>query len=141
MGWVAHTGLAGVTLEAMILPLFMFSWQFPHFNALSWKYRPDYSRAGYVMMSVTDTAMSRRVALKHSLLQLFYSIPAYLFLLPNSFFLLLSLVLNGYMFYQTKNFYKNPASAATKLFQSSLISLPILMAILFLFLSIERGYN
>ena len=31
----------------------LFAWQFPHFNALSWNLRKDYSKAGYRMMAVT----------------------------------------------------------------------------------------
>ena len=45
MGWTACTG----TLDPGCLIPFgvLFAWQFPHFNALSWNLRPDYSRAGY----------------------------------------------------------------------------------------------
>ena len=38
----------------LILSAILFTWQFPHFNALSWNLRPDYSRAGYRMMAVTN---------------------------------------------------------------------------------------
>ena len=42
MGWTACTG----TLDpgALILGGNLYSWQFPHFNTLSWKLRADYSR-------------------------------------------------------------------------------------------------
>ena len=39
----------------------MYAWQFPHFNALSWNLRQDYSRAGYRMTSVVDPALCKRV--------------------------------------------------------------------------------
>lgn len=55
-----HTG-------ALLLGAVLYSWQFPHFNALSWNLRPDYSRAGYRMMSVTNPDLCRRVALRHSI--------------------------------------------------------------------------
>jgi protoheme IX farnesyltransferase len=45
MGWIASTGT--VDVGAILLGLSLFSWQFPHFNALSWNLRPDYARAGY----------------------------------------------------------------------------------------------
>lgn len=52
MGWA---GCAGVLDPgAVVLSVILYSWQFPHFNALSWNLRPDYSRAGYRMMAVTD---------------------------------------------------------------------------------------
>ncbi|EDO29172.1 predicted protein, partial [Nematostella vectensis] len=42
MGWAACTG----TLHpgAFVFAGLLYSWQFPHFNALSWNLRPDYSR-------------------------------------------------------------------------------------------------
>jgi len=51
MGWTACTGDLGT--GALVLAGLLYAWQFPHFNALSWNLRPDYSRAGYRMMSVT----------------------------------------------------------------------------------------
>ena len=46
MGWTACTG----TLDpgALILGGILYSWQFPHFNALSWNLRADYSRGKQV---------------------------------------------------------------------------------------------
>ena len=44
---------------------YLYSWQFPHFNALSWNLRSDYSRGGYRMMATTDPGLCRRVALRH----------------------------------------------------------------------------
>lgn len=64
MGWA---GCAG-TLDpgAWILPGILYAWQFPHFNALSWNLRSDYSRAGYRMMSVTNPVLCRQTALRYS---------------------------------------------------------------------------
>ena len=44
IGWSAATG--GVEAGALVLAGVLYSWQFPHFNSLSWNLRPDYSRAG-----------------------------------------------------------------------------------------------
>lgn len=52
MGWAGCTG--SLDGSALLLGLLLYSWQFPHFNALSWNLRPDYSRAGYRMMAVTN---------------------------------------------------------------------------------------
>jgi len=64
IGWSAATG--GLEPGAFILAAILYSWQFPHFNSLSWNLRPDYSKAGYRMMSVTHPDLCRRVALRHS---------------------------------------------------------------------------
>ncbi|CAG0926301.1 unnamed protein product, partial [Notodromas monacha] len=39
MGWVACTG--ALDPGACVLAALLFTWQFPHFNALSWNLRPD----------------------------------------------------------------------------------------------------
>lgn len=39
--------------------LIMFSWQIPHFLALAWKYREDYARGGYRVLSVVDPTGER----------------------------------------------------------------------------------
>lgn len=52
MGWASCTG--GLEPGAWLLGAILYAWQFPHFNALSWNLRPDYSRAGYRMMAVTN---------------------------------------------------------------------------------------
>ena len=52
MGWTAatnHLGLGGWIAFAIL-----FFWQLPHFMAISWIYREDYGRAGFVMTSVRD---------------------------------------------------------------------------------------
>lgn len=45
IGWAAARGR--IDAEAWVLYLIVFLWQFPHFMAISWTYRGDYSRAGY----------------------------------------------------------------------------------------------
>ncbi len=62
IGWVSATGT--LDLGALVLGGILYTWQFPHFNSLSWNLRPDYSRAGYRMMSVTDPDLCKRVALR-----------------------------------------------------------------------------
>jgi protoheme IX farnesyltransferase len=52
MGWAAATGSLGV--GAWIIFGILFLWQMPHFMAISWIYREDYGRAGFVMLAVQD---------------------------------------------------------------------------------------
>ena len=46
----------------------MFSWQFPHFNALAQFVRGSYAQSGYRMLAVLDAQRNRRVAVRHVLL-------------------------------------------------------------------------
>jgi protoheme IX farnesyltransferase len=52
IGWAAARGT--VSLEAWVLFAILFLWQFPHFLAIAWMYREDYSRAGILMLPVVE---------------------------------------------------------------------------------------
>lgn len=48
------------------MPGILYAWQFPHFNALSWNLKPDYSKAGYKMMVVSNPDLCRKTALRYT---------------------------------------------------------------------------
>lgn len=126
MGWTAATG--ALDPGALLLGAFLFSWQFPHFNALSWNLREDYSRGGYRMMSVTHPAMCRRVALRHSagLVGLTALAPA--LDVTTWTFPVVALPINLYLGFLAFRFYrKGDRSSARKLFFCSLWHLPMLL--------------
>jgi len=126
MGWAANC--ADLHAGAWILAGILYSWQFPHFNALSWSYRPDYSRAGYRMMAVTDPDLCRRVTLRHSAAQLFLSLMMPLCGVTNWWFLLEITPVNLYLTYLAWRFYRETNNnSSRKLFRFSLLHLPILM--------------
>jgi len=52
IGWAAATG--SLDRGAWALFAILFLWQFPHFHAIAWMYREDYSRAGILMLPVVD---------------------------------------------------------------------------------------
>ena len=54
MGWAAATN--GLALGGWIAFGILFLWQLPHFMAISWLYREDYARGGFVMHAVVDRA-------------------------------------------------------------------------------------
>ncbi|KAH8981599.1 protoheme IX farnesyltransferase [Lactarius hatsudake] len=91
MGWAAVGGTLVPSAVAVSLPPFflattpvvllenpplapwalfalMFSWQFPHFNALAQFVRGAYAQSGYHMLAVLDARKNRLVALRHVLL-------------------------------------------------------------------------
>ena len=131
IGWTAATG--SLDLGAFILAGVLFTWQFPHFNSLSWNLRPDYSRAGYRMMSVTHPDLCRRVAVRHSLGLIAVCSAAPLLEVTHLAFALESLPLNLYMVYLSWRFYQRADSASSrKLFRYTLIHLPLLMTLMVL---------
>lgn len=111
----------------------MYAWQFPHFCALSWNLRPDYSRAGYRMMSVVNPLLCRRQALQYSLLAgaLCAAMPC--FGVTTWTFAVDSVPVSAYLVYLAYRFYTNAdSSSARKLFQFSLIHLPALLVLMLL---------
>lgn len=57
IGWTAVD--APLDLTAFTLFLIVFLWQFPHFMAIAWIYRAQYSQAGLQMLSVVDASGRR----------------------------------------------------------------------------------
>ncbi len=52
IGWAAARGR--LDPEACVLFAMVFLWQFPHFMAIAWMYREDYSQAGYLVLPNAD---------------------------------------------------------------------------------------
>ncbi|XP_051529626.1 protoheme IX farnesyltransferase, mitochondrial-like [Myxocyprinus asiaticus] len=126
MGWTAATG--SLDPGALLLGGFLFSWQFPHFNALSWNLREDYSRGGYRMMSVTHPALCKRVALRHSVGLIGLSALGPALDVTTWTFPLVSLPINLYISYLAFRFYRHgDRQNARKLFFCSLWHLPMLL--------------
>ena len=53
IGWASATG--SLNASAFVLGGILFAWQFPHFNSLSWNLRPDYSKAGYRLVTHSNS--------------------------------------------------------------------------------------
>ncbi|OCT60777.1 protoheme IX farnesyltransferase, mitochondrial [Xenopus laevis] len=129
MGWTAATG--SLDAGALLLGGILYSWQFPHFNALSWNLREDYSRGGYRMMSVTHPLMCRQVALRHCLALIGLSTLAPALDVTTWTFPVISLPINLYISYLGYRFYKDAdRSSSRKLFFCSLWHLPMLLLLM-----------
>ncbi|TFK40075.1 UbiA prenyltransferase family-domain-containing protein [Crucibulum laeve] len=63
-----ETSLADNPLAPLALFILLFSWQFPHFNSLSYLVRASYAQAGYQMLSVISPAKNALVSLRHAIL-------------------------------------------------------------------------
>ena len=65
IGWAAARGR--LDLAAWALYAIVFLWQFPHFMAIAWMYREDYSGAGYLVLPFGQSReRSERAALEAS---------------------------------------------------------------------------
>lgn len=129
MGSTAILGY--VNFNSALLALILFSWQFPHFNALSWNLRHEYARAGYRMMSVVNPDLCKRVALRHSGLLMLYSCLIPIYGSTSSLFTLCALPFNIQFMRLSWLFYRDADSASSrKLFRFSLIYLPAILGLL-----------
>ena len=110
----------------------LYAWQFPHFNALSWNLRAEYSRAGYRMMAVTHPNLCKRVTVRYSLAMLgICQILAPLLDVTTWTFAVDSLPFNAYLLFLSWRFHQQGDSKSSrKLFHFSLIHLPAVMALM-----------
>ncbi|XP_006901615.1 PREDICTED: protoheme IX farnesyltransferase, mitochondrial-like [Elephantulus edwardii] len=129
MGWTAATG--SLDAGAFLLGGILYSWQFPHFNALSWGLWEDYSRAGFCMMSVTHPGLCRRVALHHCLALIGLCTTAPLLDVTTWTFPVISLPINLYISYLGFRFYRDAdRKNSRKLFFCTLWHLPLLLLLM-----------
>jgi protoheme IX farnesyltransferase len=57
MGWAAASGVVDAGAAALFALLFL--WQLPHFLAIAWLYREDYTRGGFPLLTTRDIDGSR----------------------------------------------------------------------------------
>ncbi|KAI8985341.1 UbiA prenyltransferase family-domain-containing protein [Pilobolus umbonatus] len=130
MGYTAVTGSL-MDPGAWVLGGLLYCWQFPHFNALAWNLRADYSKAGYRMMAVTDPKLNARVSLRYSLAMFPLSLAVPYLDLTSWWFALDSTVINGFMAWGAYRFWRNSNDkTGRQLFFGSVIHLPVLLALL-----------
>ncbi len=133
IGWAAARG----TLDAGAWSLFaiLLLWQLPHFFAIAWMYREDYSRAGFRMISSDDHSGERSASQSVFfciLLLVIAGLPAFVGIVTFAY-LAAELVLGGLFIAVAMRFLRmRTAGAARLLFITSIVYLPLLLAALVL---------
>jgi protoheme IX farnesyltransferase len=128
MGWAAARG----NLEGGGWALFaiLAFWQMPHFYAIAWLYREEYSKAGFKMLPASDPDGSRtgQQAVSHTLGLLPVSLCPFLFQLAGPVYLVAALVLGvAYLACAIRFAKQLDTPSAKKLFLASIIYLPLLL--------------
>lgn len=109
----------------------LYIWQFPHFKALSWNVKADYQRAGYVMSSVIEPDLCKRVAFRHTMFMTLGCLLGPAVGTTTNMFILYSLPCNLYGVYLGWRFYSDgDSSSSRKLFRFSLIQIPYLIVMM-----------
>src|SRR5213592_1512264 len=133
IGWVAARG----AIEAGAWSLFaiLLLWQLPHFFAIAWMYRDDYSRAGFRMISSDDRSGERSASQSVFfciLLLVIAGLPAFLRIVT-LLYLAIELALGGLFVAVAMRFLQmRTAGAARSLFIASIAYLPLLLGALVL---------
>jgi heme o synthase len=133
IGWAAARG----TLNAGAWMLFaiLFFWQLPHFFAIAWMYRDDYTRAGFQMIASDDRTGERSASQSVFFTMVLFvvaGLPAFLGI-ATVFYLLAELILGGVFIAVAMRFLKTRArSDARRLFLTSIIYLPLVLGALVL---------
>ncbi|QDU97013.1 heme o synthase [Lignipirellula cremea] len=137
IGWAAVGGELNPWVDPRGLAIFLlvFVWQFPHFMAIAWLYREDYSRAGLQMLTVVDPS-GRRAGVQ--------AVLCAMALLPISFvpalstptsgvYLVAAFLLGvGQLFCAAAFMMRLDRTSARWLLKASLIYLPLMLVLLML---------
>jgi protoheme IX farnesyltransferase len=133
IGWAAARGNIGAGAWSLFAIVFL--WQLPHFFAIAWMYREDYSRAGFRMISRDDRSGEKSASQSVFfciLLLVVAGLPAFLGIV-NFVYLAMELLLTGLFIAVAMRFLRmRTASAARALFLASIVYLPLVLAALVL---------
>jgi len=131
IGWVAARG--EYSIEGGLIFAILWFWQMPHFLAIAWLYREEYSGAGFVMLPGDDETgfATGRQAFLYSLCLLMVSlVPALLGF--NSAWYFFGVLGLGIVFcgFALMFLWQRDQSSARKLFLASILYLPLALGLL-----------
>lgn len=122
-----------LTPDAWVLYAILFLWQFPHFYAIAWMYREDYSRAGIQMLPVVEpdgASTSRQILIYAGLLIPISLMPSWLGM-AGALYLVGALAL-GLMFLYSgvRVAFNRTRPRARQVLLASVLYLPVLYALM-----------
>jgi len=133
IGYAAARGT--LTLEAWVLYLILFLWQFPHFLSIAWMYREDYARGGIVMLPVVEpdgNSTARRI-LFYSLVLIPVSLAPTFISMTGSLYLAGALVASSlYFFAGVRVVLNRTALRARQVLLASVVYLPVVYGLMIL---------
>lgn len=131
MGWTAATGT--LSPKGWALFAILFFWQIPHFMAIAWIYREEYSKAGFRMLSGVDPDGRRSAAsaIRNTIALIAVSLVPRLQGVSGNLYLSTALILGGlFLLHAVRFAILLDVNSARRLFFSSIIYLPVLLTIL-----------
>ncbi|KAL8969238.1 MAG: hypothetical protein Q9183_002094 [Haloplaca sp. 2 TL-2023] len=144
MGWAAAAGqtatgvgdwkellLSEESIGGWLLASFLYAWQFPHFNALSWTIREEYKHAGYRMLAWVNPQMNGRVAFRYAMLSFPICGALWWFGITDQGFLITSSIVNTWIVREAWLFWRRNGykGSARGLFWAGVWHLPVVMVL------------
>jgi protoheme IX farnesyltransferase len=122
-----------LSIEAWVLYLMLFLWQFPHFMAIAWMYREDYARAGYLVLPPGER--SGRFMSRHAVLASLALIPVSLIPTVTGhagpvYFVLAGILSSLFLYYSAGLAFQKSVLAARRLLLASIVYLPLVFCLL-----------
>jgi protoheme IX farnesyltransferase len=121
--------------EAYVLGAILFLWQFPHFYAIAWMYREDYSRAGIRMLPVVepDGESTARQILLYSVLLIPISLLPKWMGMTGSIYMVGALALGlGFLYSGIRVSMDRTKARARRVLLASVVYLPVLYVLMVL---------
>jgi protoheme IX farnesyltransferase len=113
----------------------LFLWQFPHFLAIAWMYRDDYSRAGIKMLPVVEPEgkVTGQQIISYTLLLVPVSLLPVVTGLAGSIYLVGAMLIGlGFLYFSARAALGRTAWQARQLLLASVVYLPILFGLMVL---------
>lgn len=133
MGWMAAEG--SISTLGWILFAILFTWQMPHFMAISWMYKDDYAQGGFKMLVLEENGATKiaRSAIAYTILLIIATLaPLYFENMTGWLYTIGAILLSLFIGLRSIQFFvaKNKDATARKLFFASIIHLPLLFIVL-----------
>jgi len=133
IGWASARGTVGV--EAWVLFAILFLWQFPHFLAIAWMYREDYTRAGILMLPVVEPdgrVTGQQIVLYTVMLLPVSLLPTLLGTAGKIYFVGAIILGLLFLYFSLRAAFSKSRQAARQLLLASVIYLPLLFILMVL---------
>jgi len=128
LGWVAARGSAGI--EVWTLFTILFFWQIAHFMPIAWKYREDYAKGGFCMISQNDPQgqATSRQGLIYAMALVPVSLLPVLLGMCGAFYFVSALILGAaFTFLAWRFLRETTVPCAKQFFWGSIVYLPLLL--------------
>jgi heme o synthase len=131
---IGYTALShSIDANSLLLASILFTWQFPHFNALSHSIRHEYQKAGYHMLASKNPQLNASIAFLTSMSLIPICVGMSLNGLTDNLFMLTSMGPNLWMSYWAYKFWRQKEQRdknAKRLFYASLFHLPMIILLM-----------